>query len=407
MQKGYKSQKQKPNQPFILDELLKGLDDEPMFAPKPRDPFSNYQTAQPTKMDPNEFVKSDIMDFKEFDFLKKKPKAKSDISEAKKQAPKKEDPPKPTSNTLKTKLNKTIERMSQNDDNLFAQVGGSDDLFGAVIRKQSQDLKYKRNDKQSKSPIPAQSIYDDTVQKIFGTEPRTFQVKEDKRTNSKTKKTTLENWKDILYNDDEMPDLVALLMQPRKESIDNYEKRNQNIPEEDYDIEEEIKPTMPNQVPMSKRSMQQQSVYERNKEFLQRKKERLKQIEKETAASFKPKINKKSALLDRLRMGQGGYPRYESLHGLDEVLKQREQQLKELIEQERFEKFEKQELENCTFKPKINSSYSMREAPGVSVADRNQNWTERKKEKIVSIAKNIEKEEMKDCTFKPKITKKF
>jgi hypothetical protein len=298
--------------------------------------------------------------------------------------------------------------MSQNDDNLFAQVGDGDDLFGAVIRKQSQDIKSKAINKKSKSPLLSEHSYDDTIQKVFGSEPRTFQVKEDNRTSSKTKKTTLDNWRDILYNDDDMPDLVALLMQPKKDSTDNFKKQSQNIPEEEYDLDEDVKPILTNRAPISKRSMQQQqSVYERNKEFLQRKKERLKQIEKETAASFKPKINKKSALLDRLRMGHGGYPRYESLHGLDEVLKQREQQLKELIEQERFEKFEKAELENCTFKPKINSSYSMRDTPGVSLIDRHQNWTDRKKEKIESIAKNIEKEEMKDCTFKPKITKKF
>jgi hypothetical protein len=404
MQKGFKSQKPKSNQPFILDELLKGLDDDQIFDPKPRDPFGNYQTVQPKRMDPSEFVKKDAMDFKEFDFLMKKPKPKSEISAAKKQAPKKEVAVESTGTSMKNNLAKTIDRMSNNDDNLFAQVKGNEDLFGALVRKQSQDPSRKVIDKSSKSPMRSKQANDDTIQKIFGTEPRTFQPKDD-RGSSKTKKTTLDNWRDILYNDDEMPDLIALLTQPRRESIDNQQERGRNIPEENYD-EDDAKHGMPLQAPTSKRGVHQ-SVYERNKEFLERKKERLKQIEKETAASFKPKINKKSALIDRLRMGNGGYPRYESLHGLDEVLKQREQQLKELIEQERFEKFEKQELENCTFKPKINSSYSMREAPGVSLADRNQHWTERKKEKIESIAKNVEKEEMKDCTFKPKTIKKF
>lgn len=47
-----------------------------------------------------------------------------------------------------------------------------------------------------------------------------------------------------------------------------------------------------------------QSMWERNQEFLQRKKEKLKQIEQQNKASFKPTINKKSEKLDRKRQMQ-------------------------------------------------------------------------------------------------------
>ena len=47
-----------------------------------------------------------------------------------------------------------------------------------------------------------------------------------------------------------------------------------------------------------------QSMWERNQEFLQRKKEKLKQIEQQNKASFKPTINKKSKILDRKRQIQ-------------------------------------------------------------------------------------------------------
>jgi hypothetical protein len=49
------------------------------------------------------------------------------------------------------------------------------------------------------------------------------------------------------------------------------------------------------------KKIQTQSVWERNQEFLQRKQEKIKQIEKQNKASFKPMINKKSAIIDRNR----------------------------------------------------------------------------------------------------------
>lgn len=70
--------------------------------------------------------------------------------------------------------------------------------------------------------------------------------------------------------------------------------------------------------------------------------------------SFKPKINAKSQILDHKRTEECEIPRYEILHELNYVLKEREEEIKHYNQELNEEKFMEKEGKECTFRPHIN-----------------------------------------------------
>jgi hypothetical protein len=400
MQKAYQSQRPISKPAFLLTDILKDLDKEEKIPQLTSNDFlGNYSTNPgPRTTDQGPSKQAQREDFKEFDFLKhKKPKGVN--AYAKPEKKRRQSPPKAVS--TKEIRSPTMERIPQANENLFALIKGHDDLFGEVVKGGARE-KAAPNDHRlkSKSPLVEKPRKNNVIENAMKSETRTKQPEIDlqEKAQPKNARMTSDEWDAMLYSDpNQMPDLLALLSRPQKVDVKEELAHSHSDPEEAEEIIDEkhnLKKTLT------------QTVYERNKEFLERKKEKLRQIEKDMSASFKPKINKKSIMIDKQR-GTGGFPRYESLHGLEEVLKQREQDLKEIVEYERYEKFEKEELANCTFKPKINSSYTIREPQYISVSERNNQWTERKKSRIETIAMEMQKQEMKDCTFKPKISKRF
>ena len=118
--------------------------------------------------------------------------------------------------------------------------------------------------------------------------------------------------------------------------------------------------------------------------------------------SFKPKINFKSKQMDNNRTRHMKMNRHELLFGLNKVLKHREIQLKEIVEAEKFMKYAQEELNECTFRPKINQGGTGTINEG-SIAQRTQAFMERKKRRVEEHKKLNEMNEVKDCTFNPKI----
>jgi hypothetical protein len=144
---------------------------------------------------------------------------------------------------------------------------------------------------------------------------------------------------------------------------------------------------------------------EERQEYLKQKKlKRKKKFEDEMKKknSFKPKINKKSKAIDNNRTKNMRFKRHDLLFGLNTVLKQREEQLKEVIEAERFMKYAQEELNECTFHPRINRMGPSTVNEG-SIAERTKAFMEKKKRKQMNHDRIKKINETKDCTFTPKI----
>lgn len=137
------------------------------------------------------------------------------------------------------------------------------------------------------------------------------------------------------------------------------------------------------------------------KQIKQKKKKRF-EDELKKQNSFKPKINKKSKAIDGNRTKNMKFKRHDLLFGLNTVLKQREEQLKEVIEAERFMKYAQEELNECTFHPKINRGGNTTINEG-SIAQRTKAFMEKKRMKEEEHLRIKEMNEVKDCTFTPKI----
>lgn len=144
---------------------------------------------------------------------------------------------------------------------------------------------------------------------------------------------------------------------------------------------------------------------EERQEYLKQKKlKRKKKFEDEMKKknSFKPKINKKSKAIDNNRTKNMKFKRHDLLFGLNTVLKQREEQLKEVIEAERFMKYAQEELNECTFHPRINRVGPNTVNEG-SIAERTRAFMEKKRRKQESHQRMKQLNEVRDCTFTPKI----
>lgn len=147
---------------------------------------------------------------------------------------------------------------------------------------------------------------------------------------------------------------------------------------------------------------------DRNKHFEERRKAKQKRLDDEMkrVCSFKPQINKKSAMLDKQRNNSPNkIPRQDNLYELNAVLRERKGELKEIIEMERYERYGAQEDKECTFKPKINDNRSPVENSDKDIAERNQAWEKKKQEKLQKIAEVKKEKELVGCTFKPQINK--
>lgn len=136
-----------------------------------------------------------------------------------------------------------------------------------------------------------------------------------------------------------------------------------------------------------------------------RKKRKRREKEEKKKNSFQPRINKKSKKIDRQRMQNFKFKRHDMLFGLGTVLKQREEQLKEMVQAEQFMKFANTELKECTFHPKINQTGNSN-FNGGSIAERSKAYMAKKRAKIVEQQRQKEIEEMSKCTFEPKLNQK-
>lgn len=144
------------------------------------------------------------------------------------------------------------------------------------------------------------------------------------------------------------------------------------------------------------------SHFEKRKQM---KKERL-EAEMREKYSFKPKINEKSKALDSKRANpENTKPRYKNLYELDHVLKVREAELREMVEEERYIKSQAKEEKECTFKPKINSK-SLNRDEETDIAERAKAWQKRKEDRLVEVAKSKKERELEGCTFTPVVNKK-
>ena len=148
------------------------------------------------------------------------------------------------------------------------------------------------------------------------------------------------------------------------------------------------------------------TMEDREKHFAERRKAKKKALNKELKKKFcfKPKINKKSERIDKERNElPDNLPRYEVLHELNYVLKDRENELRNIMEEELYEDYMEKEGKECTFKPKINPKSQKINSNGLDVSERNKLWDERKKAKIERIKEKERDKDLRGCTFKPKI----
>ena len=178
----------------------------------------------------------------------------------------------------------------------------------------------------------------------------------------------------------------------------------------------------------------------RQKKFMEKKEEKIRELKQNQGGDFKPKINLVSKVLaEELREERGPTSkRWETRLGDYEVRKgiirreerkaqrKREEgtfhpQIKEIskkvakrktfsemadvstreakLEQKRREKFAK-EMEGCSFKPKINSSKKPKKA---AIQDRIKEWEERKRLKLEISKQEKEQKELRNCNFAPKL----
>ena len=147
---------------------------------------------------------------------------------------------------------------------------------------------------------------------------------------------------------------------------------------------------------------------DRNKHFDERRKAKQKRLEEEMkkTCSFKPQINKKSAIIDRHRNNSPNkVPRQENLYGLNAVLQGRKEELKEIVDMERYEKYGVEENKECTFKPKINSAKLPIDLSDKDISQRHEAWERKKKEKLQKIIEANKEKELLGCTFKPNFNK--
>ena len=148
------------------------------------------------------------------------------------------------------------------------------------------------------------------------------------------------------------------------------------------------------------------TMADRERHFAERRQAKKKLLNKELKKKFcfRPKINKKSEKIDKERNElPDSLPRYEVLHELNYVLKDREVELRNIMEEELYEDYMEKEGKECTFKPKINPKSQKINSNGLDISERNKLWNERKQAKINRIKEKERDKDLRGCTFRPKI----
>ena len=187
-------------------------------------------------------------------------------------------------------------------------------------------------------------------------------------------------------------------------------KEVQEYDEED-DIYEGHYHTEPDRIDYESMDMTKEIQYmskEERDDYFNYKKQQKKQKweeEQRRIASFKPKINKRSKKIDTNRMKGNKVDRNQMLFGLKKVLDYRGEQLKEIVEAEKFMKFGKEEMMNCTFRPKVNKKKN-RMVHRSSIQERAEAHNLRKKQRELQRQKEKQMEEVAGCTFRPKINRR-
>ena len=148
---------------------------------------------------------------------------------------------------------------------------------------------------------------------------------------------------------------------------------------------------------------------ERTEYLAEKKRKKQEDREKELfkEATFKPKINALSKTID-LKRTRGvviGMNRTNMLHGLKKVLQQREVQLREIVKTEEFLRRGKKEMEECTFRPKLNRKKNRR-VHQASLAERSKIFMQKKKKREEEAKQRREQEEIEGCTFQPRVNRK-
>ncbi len=80
-------------------------------------------------------------------------------------------------------------------------------------------------------------------------------------------------------------------------------------------------------------------------------------------------------------------------------------QKQNIIIEEKLDKFVKEELRNCTFTPKINSTIATSEYDINTIPERHMMWHQRKEEKLDQKRAFLQISELMDCPFKPSLDK--
>ena len=192
-------------------------------------------------------------------------------------------------------------------------------------------------------------------------------------------------------------------------TIDQFEE--QHIAENDFEEVLNNKPKKEKPVkPKFKSSQVLESFEERTRRFEERRKKKQQKLEEEMSKvnCFKPAINAKSRKLDKKRH-KGGQPgnRQDNLYELNYLLKERKEELRDIIEMERFEKYGEEEMRNCTFRPKINNYKGNIDTENRTISERNEQWEKKKREKINKILEIKKESELDGCTFTPQINKYY
>ena len=279
---------------------------------------------------------------------------------------------------------------------------GKKDNFGKKKMKATFGKSFGINSKSKSKNLKVKNPYGEIRKK----QKEVFNDDFDEPDYTEKKKSTLKNaefmmmmsdikdYKEKVHNQDDINKFEEFLNEGRENPID----LNPGYGDDLY-LNEPEEP----QVDM-KDAIKYMTREERQEYLKQKKLKRKKKFEDEMKKknSFKPKINKKSKAIDGNRTKHVKFSRHELLFGLNTVLKQREEQLKELVEAEKFMKYAKEELNECTFHPRINRGGPATINEG-SIAERSKALMEKKRRRIEDHQRMKPMNETKDCTFTPKI----
>ena len=254
-----------------------------------------------------------------------------------------------------------------------------------------------------------------------------------KRTSGAFKPKINEISKKIMQKNDSN-NVVKRLIQKGKE----IEERKQKLALEKEKREKKMRQWKTDNIGIMKNT----DFFERQKEFLKKKEDKMRELKQETKGDFKPRINLVSKVLaEELREETGGdFKRWENRLGDLEVrkghIRREERKAKRKKEEGTFhpkinliskkvakrktfseltdtskreaklrEKREmkiKQELDGCSFKPKINNQRGKSQVKK-SIEERIKDWEERKRLKLEIGKREQEQKEMGKYQFKPKL----